>query len=522
MAFGLYEYPHTDYYDSDLSEVLKLYKKLVEDYNEIVEKLYKAEADWQYSIDYVENWNQKWQNDIHELRQEFVETSNKIIEVQQELITRFEIERLGITNYVNDVLQQIKDNNASAKEYIAEDNARTIEEISERITAYQNNLKTALESFESMFDRSLTEQIQMIRANLTEFKEFIRDELDTIMALFESYEASVNAYYNQTATLYNNLIDVYAQKLETHKGETYKQIEALKPIIKEGDDAVLQQLNDQVQILREEIDEVDKARVDIQADKVLIKSPITRVYKRIQWVLDEMWTFYGAWAIEAREFDDLHITAEEFDNWICDIGSWQAGDRNKHTGIEALKFDAMARWILLEKPDILKQLKGQIEQITYDKLAENEDRIIKEVTDASIATAASYFAQIVNTVTVIAGKLQPMQEEIDTSMRILENHENAINKHQQAIDMLDGDIHLLDDRIESLEITTTSISSTVEQLVTSSSIANARLDNIDANVETLINLQEAMDDNIVSINETMANAKLKINDKGNFTLVKGE
>lgn len=492
MAFGLYEYPHTDFYDSDLSEVLKYYRKLVDEYNEIVEKMRDAQRQWQESMDYVEKWNVKWQHDMQEMRVDFRKLVDEIVRTQQELINRFETERLSITSYMNDVLQQIKQNNWDTLDEIDDKNSKQLNEIDKRLTEFRANLQSALDAYQEMLNTSLNNIEQRIANNLIDFKNFVKDEMDTVMSLFESYETTVNRYHQETEVMYDNLLKQYKRELQIAKDDYAKQLNnqyiKITREYSNDDDTVLRIMETQYLELKERIEEVDKARVDIQADKVLVLSPITKVYKRIQWVLDEMWTFFGVWAIEAGMFDNLHITAEQFDNWIANPSKLP-----NRVGIEALEFDAMARWILLEKPDIVGQLQDEIKDITYNALSENKDRIEQEVLTETIATATSYFAGIVNTVTVIAGKLQPMQDEIDG----------------------------VKGRVDVLEVTASTISSTVDRLVTTTSILNARIDNADINIETLTQLQEAMDEDIGNITGTLSDATLTINSNGNFTIRKG-
>lgn len=500
MAFGVYEYPHTDYYDSDLSELIKFYKIAVDDYNEIVQKVREAQRQWQESIDYVEKWNQKWQRDIIELRQEFNKATEEIKTVQKELIKRFEIERLGITSYVNDVLQQIKADNDETEEYVTSETDRAIREIEQRLKEYQQNLNNAINIWNDMVKDELDNLSNNFKENMNQFKEFMKDELDTIMSIFESYEASVNAYYDHTATLYNNLLREYEAKLQANKDAVGRELDDLYGRItreyEADDDDVVQQLNEKIEELRERIEEVNQARVDIQADKVLVKSPITHLYKRIQWVLDEMWTFYQVWSLEMWEIQELGLTVGRIKDWVCDKGLIP-----NHKGVEVLDVAAMGKWIFLEKPDILAQLQGQIEQITYDKLAENEDRIVQEVT----ATATSYFAGIVNTVTVIAGKLQPMQDEIDAN--------------KAAIGVNSSSISAMDTRVTALEEKSIRLA---EEIVTTTSVFNAKLQSTNDNVETLINLQDEIEQVVGNISATMQDAKFTINENGNFAIVKGE
>ena len=49
MSFSNFEFPNTNFYDSDLRELISMYKKLVKDYNSI-----KAEID--QAVDFINNF----------------------------------------------------------------------------------------------------------------------------------------------------------------------------------------------------------------------------------------------------------------------------------------------------------------------------------------------------------------------------------------------------------------------------------------------------------------------------------
>ena len=418
MAYGIpsatNEYPHSAFYDSDLSEILKFYKKLVDEYNEIVEKLHKAEKDWIDSRNYVEWWNRKWQNDFIELRNEFNRVTAQMEKVQKEIIQRFTDERIGMEKYLDNVMENIFSNNSDTADRIS----KSLKDYYGRYTTlndnYRNSLKQMLDEFNKVFDASLQVYDMHVAENLDNFKLFVSNEMDAIMSLISSTDASIDDFYSAIIGQYNLLLVKYDNKLETELynaelkfKETLKNYTELDEYIQQGW---------KINQLEKRIEEVNKARVDIQADKVLVKSPVTNRMKRIQWVLDEMWLWYRQWAIEAREFDALDLTAEQFDNFVCDKGKLP-----NFIGIEALDFDAMARWILLEKPDIISRLEIKIDEITYNALSENKDKIAEEIATNAITTTTSHFAAIINSVSVIAERMDVLEE-------VLEDATITINK----------------------------------------------------------------------------------------------
>lgn len=399
MAFGVNEFPHTSFYDGQLSEVLAFYKQLVDDYNEIVDKLHKAEADWLDSRNYVEKWNRKWAQDFVDIRNDWVRVTKQITEVQKELIKKFTEERAAMEKYFDESEKRIKDNNASTVENMRKLLDEKREEFEQITDKYQESLKDALDNFNREFDASLEIYEMKVSEDLENFKVFVMNEMVTIMSLISSTDASINDFYRASLEKYGELVDKYNKMLEH---ELYKLEQRLRVTYVDMD--AYDEIKKELKSLEERIEEVNKARIDIQADKVLVMSPVTHRMKRIQWVLDEMWIWYRQWGIDADEFDGLELTAEEFDNFVCDLAKLPG-----FIGIMAIDFDAAARWILLEKPDIIERLTNRIDSITYDKIAENKDKVAQEIADEAIATTASHFAGIIATVSVAKGIVKSLE-----------------------------------------------------------------------------------------------------------------
>jgi len=483
MAFGGnfgsgFEYPHSSFYDSDLSEMLRKYRQLVDEYNEILEKVREAQKNWRESIDYVDKWNRKWEHDMAKFRQDLVKTSEEIREVQTELIKRFEAERTSMASYMDNVLWQIKEDNNDTREEIDELISNYVKQVENLHNLYVITIKDNLEKFQQAFETSLNLLSLDVKNNLKGFENFVGVEMETLMSVFESYDKSVNNFWKMTMQKYDDLLATFEGKLNLKALELMNNYHQELEEVQENIEAVDRKYSSAVERLEKLIQDVKDYRIEVQTDDIIIISPVTHRLKRIQWVVDEMWRAFLAWAIEAEEFDALGLTAGEIDNWQCNWGLLPGVK-----GIEALDFDALGKWILLEKPDILARLQSQIEQITYDKLAENTDKIIKEVTDASITNTASHFSGIIHTVTVIEGKLEPIEGYI-----------------------------------KNLKSTATVIEGRIDNIVNTTSIA---ISTINSNIETLTELQQDMDNNLGEVQATLGDAVITINSNGNYQLTKG-
>lgn len=412
---GGFEYPHSTFYDSDLSEMLRYYKQLVEAYEGILEKLREAQRDWQDSRDYVEKWNQKWSRDFIELRNLFNKTTAEMAKVQKELIERFETERAGMSHYMYDILNQIKDDNLDKLDKIKESNKEQIVEFEKIQTQYRSAMKEMLNIFGDEFKASLNLLDLNFKDTSKDLQLFISTEVNTLINLIKTLEISNEKYYEGMLGKYEDLLNQYDNKLKAAIKQTLNDVYGYVDNYTLKSDFLAAQENCRLEIhqLERRIEEVNQARVDIQAKKVLVMSPVTHKMKRIQWVLDEMWVFYQAWALNMQEIADLGLTVEEIKDWVCDKGLLPT-----HIGVTMLELAAMGKWIFLEKPDILAQLQGQIGDITYEALAENKEKITQEV----ITTSTSYFAGIPTKVELIEETLA------DATLTMKSNGNFAIGK----------------------------------------------------------------------------------------------
>lgn len=410
-----FEYPHSSFYDSELSEMLRYYKQLVEAYEGILEKLREAQRDWQDSRDYVEKWNQKWSKDFIELRNLFNKTTAEMAKIQKELIERFESERAGMSHYMYDILNQIKDDNLDKLDKIKKSNKEQIMEFEKIQTQYRTAMKEMLNIFGDEFKASLNLLDLNFKNTSKELQFFISTEVNTLINLIKTIEISNEKYYEGMLSKYEDLLNQYDNKLKAAIKQTLNDVYGYVDQYTLKSDFLTAQESCRLEIhqLEKRIEEVNQARVDIQAKKVLVMSPVTHKMKRIQWVLDEMWVFYQAWALNMQEIADLGLTVEEIKDWVCDKGLLPT-----HIGVTMLELAAMGKWIFLEKPDILAQLQGQIGDITYEALAENKEKITQEV----ITTSTSYFAGIPTKVELIEETLK------DATLTMKSNGNFAIGK----------------------------------------------------------------------------------------------
>lgn len=435
MAYGMdgggFEYPHSNLYDSDLSEVLRLYSALVNNYNEIVEKLRKAESDWNYAIEFVTTQERKFLDQMTKLSVDLQNHMNTIKQLENQLYDKIRTE-----------IQRQEERNQQLKADIEALNEATFEKVHNRIIKaiaewtvlyehYNQVQQTNLEKFKMQFETDIDGLNADIKENLDEFQKNINFELVTLRSTIKTYQYIVGQFNESSEERYNNVLDIYEKKLQDFKREIQRAVNLEVSVGTSESLAAVAELkkdiDSTVEQLRKGIKDAEQINIVRQAEKFLVVSPVTKQLIRIQRVLNEMWASFKVWAIECEEFDRLGITCEQFDNWVCNPGILP-----HKKGIEALQFDCISRWILLEKPDILAQLQAQIQAITDAAIMKSEDKVV----DSAIARTESYFQDIIRTVTYVAGRLEPIEGSVSTLRYRVDVLENAVLTTQaEIIDM---------------------------------------------------------------------------------------
>ena len=234
MSF-INEFPHTDFYGSDLRELLNMYKTLAEEYDSIKEN--------------IDNCN-KLYNDI------FAANS-------------------GLSAKVN--------------------------AIEEELATIQNSLVSIIDSKFVTFEKSVDSKLSKYYSDMTLLIDNVRLNI-----------RSLNAFITSQIALVREEVDYKFNKV---CDDTSNKILLLQKYIDKKDSEIIDMIN------------------DVKVDQSEVVSPVDKVQKPIQEVLDEIYYNLNAWALTAYEYDSCFITAERYDSLRIDV----------------LEYDCLGKWYVCER-----------------------------------------------------------------------------------------------------------------------------------------------------------------------------
>lgn len=368
MAYGIPEFPSGNMYDTDLTELLRLYRKLVEEYDDFVNRLSKLETDLKYLNEHID---------------EVIE--ERLIDVRNELAKlRADMERIqnDLIREVNDALRQIQE-------------LRT--DVINRINTLEREVERQISDTRNYVNNEIRELRISVNSEINQLKQDVTQELENSESIIRTYvENEIRKFDGRILKINQDIVEL-------------KKYSDLK------DNEVKKLVYDEIRRLEEKISE-------ITVDQVWVKSPIDGQTMNIQQMIDEIWNHVDWWSLTAEEYDSLGLTAEQYDNWNTlqlgklDIGimaqlydswglearvydSWELtaqgydnmGSYKRDTkGLTAEEYDFLGKWYLSEKgflvryiqeianavEELCKKCKNEVEC----KLAKYEKRLVERTT----------------------------------------------------------------------------------------------------------------------------------------------
>ena len=246
MSFANFEFPNTNFYNSDLRELIAMYKKLSAEYESIKEM--------------VENCV----NGYDELV-----ADNKLIHTQ---------------------MNKIESTMAQLESSIIAEVTRTVD----------NKVNSAV--------------------------ELLRKENQEILVEFNNYVSKLNTEISQLRTYVNKQVN----KMEKDLTNTSKQ---LRTYSDNGDNNLYVYIDAETKRIEQEIK-------DIKIYQGEVIDPVDEEQKSIQSTLNDMFYNLKSWALRAKDYSRVEITAEEYDR----------------LGISAWSYDFLAKWYVREKRNVLTQM----------------------------------------------------------------------------------------------------------------------------------------------------------------------
>lgn len=525
-----FEYPHTHYFDGELSEILRMYKVLTEDYNILVREIVEAHRLYIEAQSFVERQEQIFLLNQAKIVRMFEDVMTEANRLQQELVEYFNTSSTNMLEKQAELENLFRQLNETQLNEMQEFYTNVIRDIGNKFNDFNQHLDNEIEEFNNSFNQSVDEIIKTIEENHETFEHWIELEFDTLLNVMESISTSLDDYFQKTKEENRQLESQYIKYLELFREQ----------IILENNIWLDKHEHDTENKRKDMIAYVDGLINDVYEDMEKLKirnnhelvehihvvSPVTLKIRQLQTALYEMYYYYRAWALTAEEYDSLGLTAYEYDNWVSNVGLYPQGK-----GIRALDYDALGKWILLEKPDILEQVKGDIEKITYDKLNENADKIQKEISDRieaeygqRVVTLEGNVRVLENAINVAKEYTASVEEELKKFAR---DTVNALIKVNAQLKKQDSDIgtirasvstnmHMINNiitsvsvpnhRIDMLEATTTSINRTLSTVETSVSVNRNKIAMLETTSTSISNNVQELVNGILNMQEVVLKA----------------
>lgn len=490
-----FEYPHTHYFDGELSEILRMYKVLTEDYNILVREIVEAHRLYIEAQSFVERQEQIFLLNQAKIVRMFEDVMTEANRLQQELVEYFNTSSTNMLEKQAELENLFRQLNETQLNEMQEFYTNVIRDIGNKFNDFNQHLDNEIEEFNNSFNQSVDEIIKTIEENHETFEHWIELEFDTLLNVMDSISTSLDDYFQKTKEENRQLELQYIKHLELFREQ----------IILENNIWLDKHEHDTENKRKDMIAYVDGLINDVYEDMEKLKirnnhelvehihvvSPVTLKIRQLQTALYEMYYYYRAWALTAEEYDSLGLTAYEYDNWVSNVGLYPQGK-----GIRALDYDALGKWILLEKPDILEQVKGDIEKITYDKLNENADKIQKEISDR---IEAEYGQRVVT----LEGNVRVLENAINVAKEYTASVEEELKKFARdtvnALIKVNAQLKKQDSDIGTIRASVSTNMHMINNIITSVSVSNHRIDMLEATT-TSINRTLSTVETSVSVN----------------------
>lgn len=521
-----FEYPHTHYFDGELSEILRMYKVLTEDYNILVREIVESHRLYIEAQNFVERQEQIFLLNQAKIVRMFENVMTEANRLQQELVEYFNTASTNMLEKQAELENLFRQLNETQLNEMQEFYTNVIRDIGNKFNDFNQHLDNEIEEFNNSFNQNVDEIIETIEENHEAFEHWIELEFDTLLNVMDSISTSLDNYFQKTKEENRQLELQYIKYLEVFREQIILENNIW---LDEHEHDAENKHKDMIAYVDGLINDVyeDMEKLKIRNNHELVEhihvvSPVTLKIRQLQTALYEMYYYYRAWALTAEEYDSLGLTAYEYDNWVSNVGLYPQGK-----GIRALDYDALGKWILLEKPDILEQVKGDIEKITYDKLNENADKIIDRieaeygqrvvtlednarVLENAINAAKEYTASVeeelekfaqdtVNALIKINAQLKKQDNDIGTIRA-------SVSTNMHMINNIITSVSVTNHRIDMLEVTTTSINRTLSTVETSVSVNRGRINMLETTSTSISNNVQELVDGILNMQEVVLKA----------------
>lgn len=314
MSFANFEFPNTNFYNSDLRELISMYKKLVEDYDNIKAMIEESVRDYDSLI--ADN------KEIHK-RMEAIESA--MSQLEKKIIAEVNAtvdSKLGSTiEYLEDENQKLVKEVAT---YVANINMeisglrkyvnKVINNMDKKLADTTGVLKTYSDSGDKKVLEYIDTETDRIEQQIKDIKIYQGEIVDPVDEVQKSVQDTVNdMFYNLKSWALRAVdfsrVGITAEEYDKIGISAWSYDFLAKWYVREKR-KVLEQAIKLVNGLNDRIDYV----IDLVDSRTKAYSPVSGRFVQLRDLCYELAQLMRGEALEAVEYDSIGITAEEYDD----------------------------------------------------------------------------------------------------------------------------------------------------------------------------------------------------------------
>ena len=278
MSYSSFDFPHTHMYDSDLRELLAMYKKLTSEYDRLVEELNELEA-----------WKREHQGEYEELVKKVAGVQADIAKVQAEVEAQYA--------YIDTKCQQCKDE-------VDTKFAMALNHFTNEFNTLAGNVLAKLEQMQIQLNNFNSYLIDALASNKAEIYQHVDDMFTYWVDHLPDYEHLIvyNPARGEMTTVQEAINDLYASF--NVFGLTAIQYDSLSLTAQEYDD---------YELTAREYDTWGYVALGYPDPRYYMMDPFTGELTLVKNVVDKLAAFHKE-GLTAEDYDALLLTAEEYDN----------------------------------------------------------------------------------------------------------------------------------------------------------------------------------------------------------------
>lgn len=282
MSYLRSDFPHTHFYESDLRELIAMYKKLVEEYNRLLAEI-KA----------IQEWEEEHKREYQELLRRLAAIENEIATFEQRVQREFAELEASLNNKFNALAEEIR---AELRQTIIEIN-NLFNALKNQIESEIANIKVEVSLMKVYLEKAMADfRIEMSDYIDERFAEFIEHLPD--------YEKLI---VHNPIRGYDTTIQIAIDDLYSHSnvfGLTAREFDNLNLTCEEFE---------AFELTAYEFDNLGYKLLNYPDPNYYMLDPFSGEVIPVKDVVMKLYGLHEG-GVTAREFDALDLTAEEFDN----------------------------------------------------------------------------------------------------------------------------------------------------------------------------------------------------------------